>query len=421
MIQNVLALIFAGSKTARLSILEEKRTNTAIPFGGNYRLIDFSLSNLANSGIIQVGVLTQYRPSSLIEHINFGKPWDLVGRSREVRMLPPYTAENSNSWYKGTADAIYQNIDYINSKNDQNVLFLSGEDIYKFDFNKLLEFHEAKKADVTIVGKYVKYENLSRFGIIEMDKHNRVINYSEKPKDPKNNLIFISIAILKKEILLEAVTKDATNELSKHNFAADVLPKLIKEKKVYVYLDDEPWYYIGNIREYWEASMKMLSDNPEIDPEIWGVRTNLDDRNKCYRKPAFVKANGNVKNSMIGKGCEIDGEVVSSIIFPGVKIAKGAIVRHSIIMHDCQIGEHAFIDTCVFDKDVKIGAEVNIGVGPNIPNQKEPFYNSGITVVGKKVKIPSGMIIGKNCLISNYVDQYNFEDNNVSSGSSVFK
>ncbi|MCP4482780.1 MAG: glucose-1-phosphate adenylyltransferase [bacterium] len=419
--QNVLALVFAGARTARLSILEKKRTNTAIPFGGSYRLIDFSLSNLANSGVNHIGVLTQYRPSSLIDHIDFGKPWDLIGRTREVKVLPPYTSENDNHWYKGTADAIYQNIDYIESLNHDDVLFVSGEDIYKFDYYKLYEHHKRYNADVTIVGKHLDYENLSRFGIIQMGEDNRAFDFAEKPEKPKNNLVFTSIAIFKKNVLIEAVKRDALNPYSHHSFSADVLPTLIKEKIVSVYVNEDPWHYIGDIKEYWEVSMRMLSDNSLIDPEAWDIRTNLDDRKSCYRKPVLIKDNGAVKNSIISKGCEIDGEVISSILFPGVKVAKGAVIKRSIIMHDCVIGEDVFCEMAVLDKDVKVQDEANIGVGQNIANKQEKFYNVGITVIGKNVQIPLGAIIGKNCLIGDNVNQYNFEDNNLPSGSSIFK
>jgi glucose-1-phosphate adenylyltransferase len=421
MIKDVLALVFAGAKTSTLTILEEKRTNAAIPFGGNYRFIDFSLSNLANSGVRRVGVFTQYRPASLIEHINFGKPWDFVGRSREVRVLPPYIGDKTQSWYKGTADAIYQNIDFIEAGNHDHVFFLSGEDIYKFNFNELYEYHTLKNADVTIVGKYVDYEDLSRFGIIEVDENFRVINYEEKPKNPKTNLIYTSIAIFKKDVLLNAMKKDAEDENSRHSFSGDILPKLIKEKIVYLYENKDPWFYIGNIKEYWETNMKMLNSF-DVNPEQWGIRTNMDDRDRCYRKPAFFMKNSTVKNSIIGKGCEIDGEVISSILFPGVKVEKGAVIKDSIIMHDCHISKGCIIEKSVLDKDVLLNENIFIGMGENIPNEKHPEnYNSGITIIGKNVKIPTDVTIGKNCLIYDNVHENNFLEKNIPSGSCVFK
>ncbi|MDR0676040.1 MAG: glucose-1-phosphate adenylyltransferase [Elusimicrobiota bacterium] len=419
MIKDVLAIVFAGAKTTTLTILEEQRTNAAIPFGGNYRIIDFSLSNLANSGVRRVGVITQYRPASLIEHINFGKPWDFIGRSREVRVLPPYTDAQNTSWYKGTADAIYRNIDFIESGKHDHVLFLSGDDIYKFNFNDLYEYHLSKNADVTIVGKFVNFENMSRFGIIEIDEHLKVKNFEEKPDKPKNNLIYQSIAIFKKKVLLDAMKNDAKVQASRHSFSGDILPTLIKEKNVYLYENKNPWYYIGTIKEYFETSMKMLN-NFEINPENWGVRTNIDDRDKCYRKPAYIVDNAKINNSILAKGAEVDGEVYNSILFPGVKVKKGAKINDSIIMHDTIIDKNASIEKSVIDKDVVIGANTKVGFGDNIQNEKYPeFYNTGITIIGKKTKVPPDVIIGKNCLIYDHIGEHKFIENNIPSGTNL--
>ncbi|MFC1485030.1 glucose-1-phosphate adenylyltransferase family protein [bacterium] len=421
MIQDVLALVFAGARTHTLSILEQKRTNASIPFGGNHRLIDFSLSNIANSGITRVGVLTQYKPLSLIEHINFGKPWDLVGRSREVRVLPPYTLESRASWYQGTADAIYRNIDFIQADVHEHVLFMSGEDVYKFDFDELYDFHHSKNADIAIVGKYMEPDTaLSRFGIINIDSDGKVLAFNEKPKKPKSNLIYISIALFKKDILLDEIRLDAKDSNSSHNFSADILPNLIKKYKVYTYINKNPWHYIGNIDEYWNTNIQMLKKNTQIDPEKWGIRTNIDDRNSCYRIPAIIKNSANIKNSIISKGCIINGAVKNSVIFPGVRVEKTAKIVDSIVMHDCYISQNCNINKSILDKDVYLEKNVTIGTGPNTKNKEFPHdYYSGISVIGKSVVIPKNLVIGKNCLIFDTANLEKLKNKNIPSGSCI--
>ncbi len=408
--ENILALVFAGARTATLTILEEERTNAAIPFGGNYRIIDFALSNLSNSDIKNVGVITQYRPTSLIEHLDYGRPWDFIGRNKKLKVLPPYTDINNTAWYKGTADAIYRNIDFIEESEASYVLFLSGDDVYKFNFDDLYNYALEKNADATIVGGYLNSSFMSRFGIIEVDNDMLVKNFEEKPKNPKTNIIYQGISLFKKDILLDAIKTDAKNSNSNNNFSLDILPSLIKTKSVYMYKNENPWHYIGTIQEFWQTNMKLLN-NFEINPESWGIRTNLTDRNICYRKPAMILENAKIVNSIISKGAEIDGIVENSIIFPGVKIAKNAIIKDSIIMHDTIINKNSKIYMSVIDKDVTVSENVEIGVGENVPNQKYPdLYNQGITIIGKNSEIPKNVSIGKNCLIYNNTKRYQFSD-----------
>ncbi|MFH1715458.1 MAG: glucose-1-phosphate adenylyltransferase subunit GlgD [Elusimicrobiota bacterium] len=418
---SVMALILAGGSTHTLGLLEKKRTKAAIPIGGMYRLIDFALSSLANSGINRVGVLTQYRPSSLIEHIYFGKPWDLKGRSREVRMLPPYTGENESSWYKGTADAVYQNLNFITDHDPEHVLVLSGEHVYNLDFNKVIAFHKEKKADVTVVVKNLNNPVLNKLSIIT-DKDSRIISFSDKSAKSKNNLVSLTIYLFNKDVLLREVRKDAKSRVSEHVFAKNILPNLVKNKRVYAYNFDGDWYYISTIRDYWDANMKMLSVKPTIDPEKWGVRTNLEDRKLGDRPSAYIKNEAVISNSRIPRGCIINGEVRNSVLFPGVIIEKGAKVVNSVIMHDSHIGVGAYIENAVLDKDVKIKKMASIGVGRNFENDMFPSeYNTGITVVGKSAIVPENQKIGKNCLIADGVVENDYSSNETKSGACVIK
>jgi glucose-1-phosphate adenylyltransferase len=421
MIHDTLALILAGGKANALGILEQKRTKAAIPFGGIYRLIDFTLSNLANAGIRRIGVLTQYRPASLIEHIYFGKPWDLIGRSRELRVLPPYIGDGPSSWYKGTADALFQNIDFIKTYKPNQTFVLSGENICKINFNDIYDYHISKKADITMVVKKIKEGDLSRFGIIGMDKNNKIISYEEKPEKPKTRYVSLTIYLFNNDILLKEITSDAKDKCSTHNFSYDLFPKLIKKYKTYAYVYDGPWFYVGNIDEYWQTNMNMLDLNPKIQPEEWGVRTNIDDRMTADRMPAHIDCNDNIKNSIVTRGCSVEGKVINSVLFPGVVVKKNAVIKDSIIMHDSFIDENCVVEKSIFDKDVVLGKNVLIGCGENISNIKYPqYYNSGITVIGKGVNIPSGVKIGKNCLIYDGAKAKSFRDKNIASGTSIY-
>lgn len=418
--KNILALVFAGSRTATLTILEEERTNAAIPFGGNYRIIDFALSNLSNSDIKNVGVITQYRPTSLIEHLDYGRPWDFIGRNKKLKVLPPYTDINNTAWYKGTADAIYRNIDFIEEINPSYILFLSGDDVYKFNFDDLYNYALRKNADAVIVGGELNLSDMSRFGIIEVDDEMLVKNFEEKPKNPKTNIVYQSISLFKKDVLLDAIKNDAKNNNSNHNFSLDILPFIIKTKSVYMYKNNNPWHYIGNIFEFWETNMKILN-NFEINPEVWGIRTNLNDRNICYRKPVIISENAKITNSVISKGAEIDGIVENSIIFPGVKIAKNAFIKDSIIMHDTIINKNSKIYMSIIDKDAVISENVEIGIGENIPNQRYPdLYYKGISIIGKNSEIPKNTIVGKNCLIYENIKKSQFTDNLIPSGMNIY-
>lgn len=424
MIQNVLTFILAGGKTRSLGILDDKRAKAAIPFGGIYRIIDFALSNLSNSGIQRIGVLTQYRPSSLIDHLGFGKPWDLVGRSREVRMLPPYTGGEGSSWYKGTVDAVFQNINFIETYAPEHVLIVSGEHIYNLDFNDVYAFHVKKNADVTLVVKALNdnEKNLDRFGVVELDAHGRVKSYEEKPAKPKSNCVSLTMYLFKTDVLLKEIQRDARNQTSKHNFGFDIFPQLLKKYNVFGYTHKGPWYYVGNIDEYWHANMLMLGSKPAMDPETWGVRTNADDRDMAERSPAYLSATSSVKNSVISRGCVIHGEVTNSVLFPGVIVEQGARVSNSVIMHDSHISAGSTVERAVFDKDVFLGKRVTIGKGENLPNTVfAEYYHSGITVLGKSTRIPDGMSIGKNCLIFDGVNERTFEEQRVVSGVCVYK
>jgi glucose-1-phosphate adenylyltransferase len=400
-VARTIAMILAGGRVDDLSVLTLKRPKSAVPFGGIYRIIDFPLTNLMRSGIDQIGILSQYRLGSLMDHVGLGGPWDLQGRRRGVRILPPYLmAGGSADWYRGTADAVFQNRDFMTSHRPDNVMVLSGDHVYRMDYRPLLRFHEESKADLTMVFKPVDPAHASRFGIATMDADNRLTSYEEKPKKPRGNLASLTIYVFRAEALFERIDANAKKGKSFH-FYEDIIPRMVKEKKVRGYVFDGYWEYSRTIDEYYRASMGLVAEPTPIDLAEWQIRTNPDTNPGGELVPARFLKGSKVASSIVPGGCVIEGEVSASVLSPKVHIGKGARVSRSILMDGVHIGEGAVVEGAILDKHVKVGAGAVIGVGnAKTANKEIPHsLSTGITVVGRDTQLPAKAKVGTNCLI----------------------
>ncbi|XOF33807.1 MAG: glucose-1-phosphate adenylyltransferase family protein [Candidatus Electrothrix sp. YB6] len=400
-IRDALVLLLAGGIGSRLNILVGHRAKPAVPFGGLYRIIDFSLSNVMNSGLSKVGVLTQYKPLSLMRHLQTGEAWDFTGRTRGVKILPPRTGEKDSDWYKGTADAIRQNIDFIKANRSDQVVILSGDHIYQMDLEDMISYHCAKQADLTIAMMVVPKEKIHQFGAGIVDENNRIIDWEEKPKEPRTNLASMGIYVFDTEYLLDALSC-SRDEV---DFGMHIVPKSLKEKQVFAYPFYGYWRDVGTVQSYWDANMDILRADSGISPEEWGIRPNTEaDGRAMDRAPARFAGGCSVQSSMIAAGCVVEGTVVNSVLSPGVIVRKGAVVRESVLFEDSVVDTDAVVDLAVCDKRIYIGKKAVVGHGEeeakNIANRKFPTHlYSGITLVGKEVRIPAKTKIGRNCIV----------------------
>lgn len=416
---DVLTIILAGGQGERLSLLSAKRAKPAVPFAGKYRIIDFALSNCVNSGLYDVLVLTQYRPISLHDHIGNGKPWDLDRLHGGVRLVSPYLGRRDSDWYRGTADAVYQNINELSEWDCDSVLILGGDHIYKMNYRLMLDLHNRKNADVTVGVMRIPIEEAHRFGIVTTDDEGRITEFVEKPPQPKSNFVSMGIYVFKKNMLIDRLIQDAKDKSSHRDFGHDIIPRMINDgDRVFAYEFDSYWRDVGTIQSYWEANMELLQSPPAIDlyERSWIIYTRSEER-----PPATVTATARVEQSLISHGCQVHGQVIHSVLSPGVIVEEGAVVRDSIIMFDSVIGKNAVIDRAVIDKEVKVGANSIVGYGDdNIPNKLEPKrLNTGITIVGKRAVLPEGVKIGRNCKIGTDVRPEDFQSDNVKSGGTV--
>jgi len=418
--EDTLVLLLAGGVGSRLNILVKTRAKPAVPFAGLYRIIDFSLSNVMNSGMKHVGVLTQYKPLSLMRHLEGGEPWDFTGRSRGVKILPPSTGFKDSDWYKGTADAIRQNLSFIKNHPSDEILILSGDHIYQMDLYAMVEFHREKNADITIGMMIVPdKEQIRQFGTGITDAEGRIVEWEEKPKVPRTNLASMGIYVFKTDYLLTLLAED--RDLI--DFGMHLIPKAIARDNVFAYPFEGYWRDVGTIQAYWEANMDLLRDDSGIAPENWGIRPNPDSEQIfADRVPARFAADSKVCCSMISAGCVIEGEVVNSVLSPGVKVGPGCRISDSIILHDCVIEEGATVDLAIMDKRVRVGRGAVIGAGGNreVPNRKYPNHlYTGISLVGKEADIPAGTIIGRNCIIEPWTRQEDFTTKVMEDGETV--
>ncbi|MGC8927639.1 MAG: glucose-1-phosphate adenylyltransferase subunit GlgD [Myxococcota bacterium] len=408
--KDIIAMVLAGGRVNELSVLTAKRPKASLPIWGMYRIIDFALSNLMNSGIDIVGVLSQYKPYSLISHIQSGSHWDFIGRGREVRILSPFKGNSDSDWYKGTADAIYQNLNFIEHYECEDVLILSGDHIYSMDYRKVLKFHKEKKADLTIVFKKVPIEEAHRFGIAKIDDSNRVINYTEKPQNPESDLASLTIYIFKRDILKELVTYNAHYGKS-YQIYSEVIPYMLeKNYRVYGYIFEGYWQYARTIEEYYNTNFDILNRDSLTILESMNIRTNLNYFEYSDLPPTFTSNGSKVINSIISPGVKVYGEIKNSIISPGVIIEKGAIVKDSIIFSSTYIGKGSIVTNSILDKNIYIGAESKIG--EERTSEKIP-----ITIIGKGSRIPAQTEIKGGCIISPDLKEEDFTSRVIERGS----
>ncbi len=418
---DTIAMILAGGQGSRLAIFSSSRAKPAVPFGGIYRIIDFSVSNVMHAKIDVVGVLTQYRPSSLMDHLKSGVPWDLIGRKREIKVLPPYTGTHSSDWYQGTADAIYQNLWYIKRYRPKNVLILSGDHIYKMDYWGMLAYHEHKQADLTIATMHVPLNEANRFGIMTVNEENQIVRFQEKPKQPESTLASMGVYVFNADMLIDKLEADAKNPGSHHDFGGNIIPGMIEHQRVFNYVFEGYWRDVGTVQSYLNANMDMLDPASGLEIASWDVRTNLEERNVADRPPVKFLKHADASNSVISRGCIIDGVVEHSILSPGVVIEQGAVVRNSVIMHDCVIQKNAIVENVVSDKDVVFGKECRVAVsGDNTPNEQLPaFLNTGISIFGKGAVVPEKLTIERNCMIYPKVTASDYPQSVLKSGQVV--
>lgn len=398
--KEVLVLLLAGGVGSRLNILVGHRAKPAVPFAGIYRIIDFSLSNVMNSGLTRVGVLTQYKPLSLMRHIGSGEAWDFTGRTRGVKILPPRTGEKESDWYKGTADAIRQNIDFIEANPSEEVLILSGDHIYHMDFDAMIAYHRHKKADVTIGMMVVPKDQIHQFGAGIVDNDNRIIDWEEKPAAPRTNLASMGIYVFRTKYLLRILEHDRKEV----DFGMHILPRSIERDRVFAYPFYGYWRDVGTIQAYWEANMDVIREDSGISPQEWEIRPNVSaDGLPMDRAPARFLTGSSVRSSMISAGCTIEGTVINSVLSSGVHVKKGAVVRDSVIFEDSIIEKGATIDLTICDKRVHVGEKAVVGHGDNkdVANRAHPKHlYTGITLIGKKAEVPPLMQIGRSCIVA---------------------
>ena len=395
--KEMIAMLLAGGQGSRLGVLTQKVAKPAVAFGGKYRIIDFPLSNCINSGIDTVGVLTQYQPLRLNTHIGIGIPWDLDRNEGGVTVLPPYEKSTNSEWYTGTANAIFQNLDYMQQYNPDYVLILSGDHIYKMDYEVMLDYHKANKADVTIACMPVPIEEASRFGIMVTDETGRVTEFEEKPEKPSSNLASMGIYIFSWPVLKEALI--ALKDQSNCDFGKHILPYCKdKGQRLFAYEYNGYWKDVGTLGSYWEANMELIDIIPEFNlyEEFWKIYTKGD-----IIPPQYIAGDAVTDQCLIGEGSEIYGEVHHSVIGPNVVIGRGTVVRDSIIMRNSQIGEDTVLDKAIVAEDVVIGNKVTLGFGEEAANVLKPaVYAFGLATVGERSVIPDNVQIGRNTAIS---------------------
>jgi len=410
---DALVLLLAGGIGSRLNLLVGHRAKPAVPFGGIYRIIDFSLSNVMNSGLTRVGVLTQYKPLSLMAHIGDGSVWDFTGRTRGIKILPPRTGEKDSDWYKGTADAIRQNIDFILDNPSEQVVILSGDHIYRMDFAAMLSYHQYKKADITVGMMVVPKSDIHQFGAGIIDSENRIVDWEEKPKVPRTNLASMGIYIFDTKYLLHTLAQDRHDV----DFGMHIIPRAINEDRVYAYPFYGYWRDVGTIQSYWETNMEIIRENSGLEPEAWEIRPNPQWAGRSTdRPPARFQRDCVVSTSLIASGCVIEGTVINSVLSPGVWVRKGATVSNAVIFADGVIGENAVVDLAILDKGVQVGAGAVVGHGDNmtLANRDYPKHlYTGISLIGQKATIPAGAQIGRNCIVRFGYDGESFSDRNI--------
>ena len=414
----MIAMLLAGGQGSRLGILTADMAKPAVSYGGKYRIIDFPLSNCINSGVDTVGVLTQYQPLALNTHIGIGIPWDLDRNIGGVSILPPYEKSDNAEWYTGTANAIYQNLKYMENYNPEYVLILGGDHIYKMDYEMLLDFHKSNNADITLATYPVSWEEASRFGLVITDENRQVIDFEEKPPKPRSNLASMGIYIFTWKVL-----RDALIELSEQpgcDFGKHIIPYCHKNgARIFAYEYNGYWKDVGTLSAYWESNMELIDLVPEFNlyEEFWRIYTKSTEI-----PPQYIAPSGVVSRSIIGEGCEIYGEVYNSVISPGVIIEEGAVVADSIIMNKAFIGRNSKLYKVIMAENAKVGMNCELGVGEEKENKSHPnIYCNGLVTLGEGTVIPDNARIGKNTVISGITKSEDYQNNWLDSGECLIK
>ena len=416
--KEMIAMLLAGGQGSRLGVLTAKVAKPAVAFGGKYKIIDFPLSNCINSGVDTVGVLTQYQPLRLNAHIGIGIPWDLDRNIGGVTVLPPYEKSKNTEWYTGTANAIYQNLDYMESYNPDYVLILSGDHIYKMDYEVMLDYHKANNADVTIAAMPVPIEEASRFGVVVTDGNHKITEFQEKPEHPKSNLASMGIYIFSWPVLKEALIK--LKDQPNCDFGMHVIPYIHDSgRPIYAYEYTGYWKDVGTLKSYWEANMELIDIVPEFNlyEEFWKIYTKND-----ALPPQYISGDAEVDRSVIGEGCDVRGKVLNSVISANVEIGENVEIHDSIIMQGCKIKDGAKLYNTIVAENVEIGENTEIGVGEYADSRlSEKIYNCELTVLGEGTVIPPDVKIGKNVAISGKTEPSDYPDGCLSSGNYIVK
>ena len=418
MAKEMIAMILAGGQGSRLYALTQKLAKPAVPFGGKYRIIDFPLSNCVNSDIDTVGILTQYQPLVLNEYIGNGQPWDLDRLYGGVHVLPPYQKASGSDWYKGTANAIYQNIAFIERYDPQYVIILSGDQICKQDYSDFLEFHKKKGAEFSVAVMEVPWEDASRFGLMVADEDDKITEFQEKPKEPKSNLASMGIYIFSWPVLQDALIK--LKDQPNCDFGKHVIPYChSKGDRLFAYEYNGYWKDVGTLSSYWEANMELIDIIPEFNlyEEYWKIYTKSE-----ILPPQYVAKGGVIERSIVGEGSEIYGQVYNSVIGCGVTIGKDTVVRDSIIMNNTEIGASCELNKAIVAENTKIGDHVRLGVGEEAPNDTAPhIYCDGIVTVGEKSVVPANVSVGKNSVVFGITTADDYPDGYLASGKTLIK
>ena len=416
--KEMIAMLLAGGQGSRLGVLTSNLAKPAVAFGGKYKIIDFPLSNCINSGVDTVGVLTQYRPLRLNQHIGIGIPWDLDRNIGGVTVLPPYEKSDNSEWYTGTANAIYQNLEFIDYYNPEYVLILSGDHIYKMDYENMLEYHKSCDADITLATYQVPWEEASRFGVVITDENNVISEFEEKPANPRSNKASMGIYIFSWKVLREALVK--MKDQPECDFGKHIIPYCHSNgKKICAYDFKGYWKDVGTLGSYWEANMELVDIVPEFNlyEEFWKIYTKTD-----AIPPQYIDASGRVSRCIIGEGTEVYGDVENSVIGSGVVIEEGAVVKDSIIMQDSVIGKGAMVEKSIIAEDVKVGAGAHLGVGEYAPSKyDQKVYQFDLVTVGEHSVIPENVKIGKNTAISGATAAEDYPNGELESGGYIIK
>jgi len=396
---RTLVMLLAGGRGTRLNILAAHRAKPAVPFAGMYRILDFTLSNCMNARLGRVGVLTQYRPQSLVNHLGSGEHWDMAGKTGVLKILPPYQASDDFDWYHGTADAVYQNLNFIWRYKPERVLILSGDHIYRMDYRQMLDQHREAGSAITIAAMPVPWEETHRFGIIVADEQRRVVGFQEKPKQARSNLASMGIYVFETEVLLDELKRMAASGGT--DFGADVIPSALERRRIGVFPFTGYWRDVGTIDSYFDANRDVLKPDSGIQLAQWKVRTNLLYESVYAMPPAAVRPGGKLKESLVSAGCQVAGKVERSILSPGVVVEKGAEVSDCIVMHRAVIRAGARVVRAIVDKRCIVGEGAVVGSYETaIPNAEFPSHlSSGLVVMGKAADVPAGATVGANTIV----------------------